>query len=320
MKKALITGVSGQDGAYLAKSLADKGYEVHGTSRDASVTSFHRLEALGVGDRVTVHSMALTDFYSVMKILDRVRPNEVYNLAGQSSVGLSFAQPFETITSNVTGVLNLLEGIRFIDTSIRFYNAGSSESFGNVGETRATIRTGFNPNSPYAVSKAAAFWEVANYRDAYDLFACSGVLFNHESPLRGSRFVTKKIIATACRIAQGSREELTLGNMNIFRDWGWAAEYVEAMWLMLQQDVPDDYVIATGKRYSLCQFVEAVFSCLGLGWREHVRIDENLFRPSDLESTVGDPSGARERLGWEARYDMLDVVRMMVEAEQEAKA
>lgn len=320
MKRALITGVSGQDGAYLAQSLLARGYEVHGTSRDSEATSFWRLERLGVLDDVTIHSMAITDQLSVLNIFKRVLPDEVYNLAGQSSVGLSFEQPFETLTSNILGVLNLLEAIRYIGGDIRFYNAGSSESFGDVGLRPATINTPFNPKSPYAVAKAAAFMEVANYREAYGLFACSGVLFNHESPLRGPRFVTRKIVSAACRIAAGSGEVLRLGNIDVKRDWGWAPEYVEAMWLMVQQERPLDYVIATGVQSSLRDFMQEAFSCLSLDWEAHVSIDTVLLRPSDIASSVGDPGRARDELGWEARFGMRDVVREMVRAEQMAQA
>ena len=254
-KKALICGVSGQDGAYLARLLLDKGYKVFGTPRDAQVSSFRNLIRLGVRDQVCLLSMSLVDFRSVLQVLSKVQPDEVYNFAGQSSVGLSFEQPVETLESHATGCLNLLETIRFLDIPVRLYNACSGECFGDTGDVPATENTPFRPRSPYAVAKAAAFWEVANYREAYGLFACSGILFNHESPLRPERFVTRKIIAAACRIAAGSREILRLGNLAISRDWGWAPEYVEAMWRMLQQEKPDDYVIATGASYRLEDFV-----------------------------------------------------------------
>ena len=320
MKRALITGISGQDGAYLAKTLLGKGYEVHGTSRDNEVTSFWRLERIGVRDEVAIHSMALSDLHSVLNILKQVRPHEVYNLAGQSSVGLSFEQPLETLTSNIIGVLNFLEAIRFLGKDIRFYQAGSSESFGDLGDRPATIDTPFNPKSPYAVAKAAAFWEVANYREAYGIFACSGVLFNHESPLRGSRYVTRKIISAACRIAAGGDEVLRLGNIEVKRDWGWSPEYVEAMWLMMQQDRPRDYVIATGVQSSLRDFVQEAFSCMGLHWEEHVRIDSRLLRPAEIMSSLGDTGEARDELGWEAKSCMRDVVRKMVRAERALQA
>ena len=246
-KRALISGISGQDGAYLAKLLLDKGYEVFGSSRDAQMANFSNLKRLGIYDHIGFESMALNDFRSVLQTLAKVNPDELYNLAGQSSVGLSFQQPVETLESISVGTLNLLEAIRFIKLPVKFYNACSSECFGDTGGLAAIETTPFKPRSPYAVAKAAAFWELANYREAYGLFACSGILFNHESPLRPERFVTRKIVAAACRIAGGSKEKLRLGNISIARDWGWAPEYVEAMWLMLQQEQPDDYVIATGE-------------------------------------------------------------------------
>jgi GDPmannose 4,6-dehydratase len=318
MKKALICGVSGQDGAYLAELLLKQGYTVCGTSRDAQISPFQNLVHLGIKDQVKLESMSLTDFRSVLQVLTKIQPDEVYNLAGQTSVGLSFGQPVETLESIATGTLNLLEAIRFLGATIKLYNAGSSECFGDTGNVAAAENTPFRPRSPYAVAKAAAFWEVANYREAYGLFACSGILFNHESPLRPERFVTQKIIATACRIAQGSKEKLYLGNMSIQRDWGWAQEYVEAMYLMLQQDQPDDYVIATGESTSLEDFVAAAFVSLNLDWHDHVVVDSNLFRPTDLAVGKGNPSKAKKQLGWEARYKMQDVVKMMVDARSES--
>jgi GDPmannose 4,6-dehydratase len=260
--------------------------------------------------------MALNDFRSVLQVLTKIQPDEIYNLAGQSSVGLSFEQPVETLESITTGTLNLLEAIRFLGVPIKLYNAGSSECFGDTGETVADETTPFRPRSPYAVAKAAAFWEVANYREAYGLFACSGILFNHESPLRPERFVTQKIIAAACRIAQGSTEQLYLGNMQIQRDWGWAPEYVEAMYLMLQQEEPDDYVIATGESSSLEEFVAAAFASVNLDWQSHVVIDNSLLRPTDLAVGRGNPVKAKNKLGWQAKYKMKQVVQMMVEAKR----
>ncbi|MCF6291687.1 MAG: GDP-mannose 4,6-dehydratase [Desulfobacterales bacterium] len=319
-KKALICGVSGQDGAYLARFLLEKGYQVSGTSRDAQMSSFQNLHTLGIHERISLHSMALSDFRSVLQVLDRVQPDEVYNLAGQSSVGLSFEQPVETLESISVGTLNLLEAIRFTGQPVKFYHAASSECFGDTGGMPADETTPFRPRSPYAVAKAAAFWEVANYREAYGLFACSGILFNHESPLRPRRFVTRKIVAAACRIAAGSDEKLRLGNIAILRDWGWAPEYVQAMWLMLQQEVPDDYVIATGTSHSLEEFVDAVFSCAGLSWREHVVTDPALLRPTDLAVSRANPGKAREILGWLPQYAMADVVREMVDGQRAAKS
>ncbi len=314
MKKALICGISGQDGAYLAQLLLDRDYIVCGTSRDAQMSNFRNLKYLGIEERVQLESMTLTDFRSVLQILTKFKPDEVYNLAGQTSVGLSFGQPVETLESIATGTLNLLEAIRFLGAGIKLYNAGSSECFGDTGGTPADEETPFRPRSPYAVAKAAAFWEVANYREAYGLFACSGILFNHESPLRPERFVTQKIIAGAARIARGGDEKLRLGNMKIQRDWGWAPEYVEAMYLMLQQSQASDYVIATGESSALEDFVAAAFEAVNLDWREHVESDDSLLRPTDLAVGRGNPSKAKYTLGWEAKYKMKDVVKMMIAA------
>jgi len=319
MKKALICGVSGQDGAYLARLLLNKGYMVYGSSRDAQMSSFRNLTRLAILEKVNLESVAVNDFRSVLQALMKIQPDEVYNLAGQSSVGLSFQQPVETLESISVGTLNFLEAIRFAGRPIRFYNAGSSECFGDINDV-ADESTPFAPRSPYAVAKAAAFWEVANYREAYGLFACSGILFNHESPLRPERFVTKKIIAAACRIAAGSQEKLHLGNIAIRRDWGWAPEYVEAMWLMLQQEKPDDFVIATGESHSLEEFVETAFSSVGLDWRDHVVLDKALLRPTDLATGRGNPAKALAKLGWQARHRMREVVRMITEAESNLHA
>lgn len=312
-KKALICGISGQDGAYLAELLLKAGYTVCGTSRDAQMSSFSNLKRLGIKEQVKLESMALNDFRSVLQVLIKIQPDEVYNLAGQSSVGLSFEQPVETLESIATGTLNLLEAIRFTGAKIKLYNAGSSECFGDIGDNSADENTPFRPRSPYAVAKSAAFWEVANYREAYGIFACSGILFNHESPLRPERFVTQKIIAAVSRIALGSPETLHLGNMDIQRDWGWAPEYVEAMYLMLQQDNPDDYVIATGESSKLEDFVATAFATVDLNWQDHVISDRSLLRPTDLAISRGNPHKAKEKLGWQAQYKMTDIVRMMVE-------
>lgn len=315
-KRALICGVSGQDGSWLARFLLEKGYTVFGASRDAELSSFENLHLLGIRDQVHTLSMALTDFRSVAQVLDRTMPTEIYNLAGQSSVGLSFEQPVETFDSIGVGVLNLLEAIRFMGISVRFYNACSGECFGNSGDGGANEETPFRPRSPYAVAKAAAYWEVANYREGYGLHAVSGILFNHESPLRPERFVTRKIVSTACRIAQGSNEKLQLGDLSIRRDWGWAPEYVQAMWLMLQRDVPEDFVVATGHCHSLEEFTAAAFAELGLDWKEHIEQDRSLFRPTDLRQSLGDAGKARRILGWTAKQKMQDVVRLMIAAEQ----
>jgi GDPmannose 4,6-dehydratase len=315
-RTALISGVSGQDGAYLAQLLLQKGYHVVGTSRDATVGSFSNLARLDIRHRVELTSMALNDFRSVLQTLALYQPDEIYNLAGQSSVGLSFEQPVETLESISVGTLNLLEVIRFLGKPMRFYNASSSECFGDTGDIAANEQTPFRPCSPYAVAKAAAFWQVANYREAYGLEVCSGVLFNHESPLRADRFVTQKIIRAACRIAAGSCEILELGNLDIQRDWGWAPEYVEAMWLMLQVPRPKDFVIATGETNELKDFVAQTFALCDLDWREHVRVNPSLIRPSDLRTSRADPTLAADELGWRARTRLADVVSNMVRYEK----
>jgi GDPmannose 4,6-dehydratase len=319
VKRALILGVSGQDGAYLAKLLIDKGYEVFGTSRDAALMPFENLSRLGIRDRVKVRSVAPNDFRSVLNALVQVEPDELYNLSGQSSVGLSFDQPVETMESINTATLNLLEAIRFTRRPIRFYNAGSGECFGDTsGEV--TEDSPFRPRSPYAVAKATAHWLVANYREAYKLFACSGILFNHESPLRPVRFVTRKVVLGAVRIAARTEQKLTLGNLDVFRDWGWAPEYVEAMWRMLQQDEPDDFIIATGQTRSLQEFVETAFRLVGLDWREHVQLDSDLLRPTDIRRCVANPSKAADRLGWRASAGMEEIIRRMIDAERASSA
>jgi GDPmannose 4,6-dehydratase len=315
-KTALICGISGQDGAYLSKLLIEKGYDVHGTARDAQMSFFGNLLHLGIKDRITFHSMALNDFRSVLQVLAKVQPDEIYNLAGQSSVGLSFDQPVETLESISVGTLNLLEAMRFIGNPMKLYSAGSSECFGNTDGKPAIECTPFRPRSPYAVAKATAFWEVANYREAYNLFACTGILFNHESPLRPERFVTQKIVKSACRIASGSHEKLHLGNISISRDWGWAPEYVEAMWLMLQQKKADDFVIATAETNTLGKFVEETFLAVGLNWQKHVISDQSLIRPSEIMISRGNADKAAMQLGWRARHRMCDVVQMMIAANQ----
>jgi GDPmannose 4,6-dehydratase len=290
---------------------------VIGTSRDAEVSTFANLRRLGIRERVSVESVSPTDFRSVLQVLSKTGPDEVYSLAGQSSVALSFQLPVETLESVGLGTLNLLEAIRFLRKPIKLYNASSSECFGDVGDTPADERTPFRPRSPYAVAKATAFWEVANYREAYGLFACSGILFNHESPLRPERFVTKKIVAAAARIHLGSTERLRLGNLSVKRDWGWAPEYVEAMWRMLQQEIPDDFVIATGSSWPLEHFVEQSFAAVGLQWRDHAEVDASLLRPTDLAISRGNPEKAADRLGWRAEHSLPAIVRMMVAAEVE---
>lgn len=313
--RALVCGVSGQDGTYLAKLLLEKGYEVVGTSRDAQTSGFANHQRAGIAGRVQLESMATHDFRSVLQVLRKVAPDEIYNFSGQSSVGLSFDQPVETMDSFVAGTLNLLEGIRFLGRPVRFYNAGSSECFGDTVAAGATETDPFRPRSPYAVAKAATFWLVANYREAYQLHASTGILFNHESPLRPARFVTRKIVAAACRISQGSDEQLVLGNLSIRRDWGWAPEYVDAMWRILQQDTASDFVIATGESHSLEEFVAQAFAELDLDWRQHTQASEALFRPTDISEGKGDASRAARILDWRPQYRMREVVSAMVREE-----
>ncbi len=313
-KTALICGVSGQDGAYLAKFLLDKGYVVWGTSRDAQGSSFSNLKRLGILSGVKLLSMVPEDFRSVFMALKRSQPDEVYFLAGQSSVGLSFEQPAETIQSITLGTLNMLEACRMTDRPIRFYQAGSSECFGDTKGEPASECTVFHPRSPYAVAKSSAFWLVDNYREAYSLFACTGILFNHESELRPSRFVTQKIVTTAKRIAAGSNERLTLGRLDIARDWGAASEYVDAMWRMLQCDEPSDFVIATGQTHTLEAFVAETFTQLGLDWTAYVDQSKDFFRPTDLLVSRADPAKAERVLGWKAQSTMSDVITNMLSA------
>lgn len=315
--RALIFGVAGQDGSYLAELLLNKGYEIVGTSRDAMVASFSNLDRLGIRGRVQTTSMAINDFRSVLNVIQKYRPDEIYNLAGQTSVGLSFDQPVEAMESIAEGTLNMLEVIRFVDRPIRFYNAGSSECFGDTGEEAANELTSFQPRSPYAVAKSSAHWLVRNYRESYGFFACTGILFNHESALRPERFVTQKIVSAASRIQRGSGEVLQLGNIDIWRDWGWSPDYVDAMWRMLQQKQPDDFVIATGRTTSLESFVSHAFTFYGLDWRDHVRVDKALFRPSDIRVSRADPSKAGALLGWAAQTDVEGVIKKMCEATED---
>lgn len=311
-KIALIIGISGQDGSYLAKFLLKKGYEVWGTSRDAQGSNFNNLKLLGIYDQIKLISMPPEDFRSVLVELRKCNPDEVYNLAGQSSVSLSFDQPVETVQSIVIGSLNLLEACRMLKKTPRVYYAGSSESFGNTNGVAASEKTLFHPQSPYGVAKASAFWIVDNYRNAYKLFACTGILFNHESLLRPERFVTKKIISTATRIANGSKEILELGRLDISRDWGWAPEYVEAMWLMLQEDNPEDYVIATGETNTLENFVSETFKNFDLDWKKYVRQEKTFIRPTDIEISVGNASKAYKKLGWKPKNKMKQVIALML--------
>jgi GDPmannose 4,6-dehydratase len=311
MPKALILGATGQDGSLLARFLVHRGYEVVGTSRDAAQARVTNLQRLGVADRVRMETVTTNDFRSVIQLLMRFQPDEIYHLAGQSSVGMSFQQPVETMESILISTLNMLEAIRLLDRKVRYYNAGSSECFGNTEEA-ASETTPFRPRSPYAVAKSAAFWQIANYREAYGLYACTGILFNHESPLRPERFVTAKIVAAAKRIRDGSGERLQLGNIDVQRDWGWAAEYIDAMWRMLQQDSPDDYVIATGETHPLRDFVAAAFAACGLEWRDHVDVNAALLRPSEIMVSRSRPEKAQARLGWTANRKLAAVIDGMI--------
>lgn len=313
-RTALICGIGGQDGAYLAAHLLSLGYAVIGTSRDASVNRFEALTRLGIRDRVTATSMSLVDVRSTLQVVAQYQPDEIYNLAGQTSVAISFDQPAETFESIIVGTLNLLETIRILRRSIRIYSAGSAEIFGTIGEQPAGVKTVLNPRSPYGIAKATSLWQVAQYRDAYGIEACTGILFNHESPLRPERFVTQKIVAAACRIAAGEQQSLELGDLSVQRDWGWAPEYVVAMHRMLQLDIVEDFVIATGHTSRLEDFVAAAFEAVGLDWKRYVRCDPALLRPSENRCGRADTTHASERLGWTARYKMPDVARMMVEA------
>jgi len=312
-KRALICGISGQDGAYLADFLLEKGYSVFGTSRDAEMSSFGNLQKLGIRNKIDFLSMTPTDFRSVLSALKHTNPDEIYNLAGQTSVGLSFGQPVETLESITVSTLNLLEAIRFRELPCRFYNAGSSEVYGDTDNgAPANEQTAFRPRSPYGVAKSAAHWIVSNYREAYGLFACSGILFNHESPFRPTRFVTAKIIAGAVAIAAGQQEKLHLGRMDVVRDWGWAPDYVDAMWRILQADEAEDFVIATGKSVSLEDFVAIAFNTVGLDWRDHVVTDDQYARPTDISISRGDPSRAFEKLDWRASKDVEAVIAELI--------
>ena len=311
-KKAIIFGVTGQDGSYLAELLLKKGYDVWGTSRDADKSKLINLKKLGIYQKITIVTIVNDNFNNLSTLIGKLLPDEIYYLAGQSSVGLSFVEPKETISSNVLGILNVLEICRLISKKIRIYYAGSSECFGDTAGIAATEETNFHPQSPYAVSKTSAFWLVDNYRNAYDMFICYGILFNHESPFRSQRFVTQKIISTALRISEGSQEKLELGRLDISRDWGWAKEYVEAMWLMLQQGSAEDFIIATGETNSLEQFVREAFSQLGLEWKDHVEINHELIRPSEITISKANPIKALKKLNWKAKYKMADVVQMLL--------
>jgi GDPmannose 4,6-dehydratase len=314
-RRALITGVTGQDGSYLAELLLERGYEVFGMVRRSSVENFERIDHLI--DRIGLRQADLLDQLSLVNLIREVAPHEVYSLAAQSFIPTSFSQPLLTGEVTALGVTRLLEAIRLVDPGIRFYQASSSEIFGRVRETPQRETTPFHPRSPYGVAKAYGHWITVNYRESYGLFACSGILFNHESPRRGREFVTRKIAEGAARIALGLADELKLGNLDSRRDWGYAPEYVDAMWRMLQRDEPGDYVIGTGEHHTPREFCELAFGRLGLDWREHVRVDEALLRPAEVDSLLADASRARSELGWEPRTSFPELVALMVDADLE---
>ncbi len=332
MKKALITGIRGQDAAYLARLLLEKGYEVYGADRRSGDSSWWRLKELGIEKDVKLVYMDLLEPTNVIDIVKKIQPDELYNLAAQSFVKASFDQPYVTTEVNALGVLRLLEAIRHFSPHTRFYQASTSEMFGKVKEVPQNEETPFHPRSPYAVSKLYGHWITVNYREAYGLFTCSGILFNHESPLRGLEFVTRKITHTVALIKHGLATKLVLGNLNAKRDWGYAPEYVEAMWLMLQQDSPDDYVIATGQTHTVREFVEAAFAYIGISleWEGEgvaerglnkktgevlVEVSPEFFRPAEVDVLCGDASKARKKLGWQPRVTFEELVGLMVEAD-----
>ena len=312
-KTALITGITGQDGAYLAQLLLDQGYEVHGMVRRSSSDRFDRIEPL-IED-ITLHQADLLDQLSIVRLIEATSPDEVYNLAAQSFVPTSFEQPLLTGEFTALGVTRMLEAVRQVNTGIRFYQASSSEMFGTVQETPQRETTPFWPRSPYGVAKVYGHWITVNYRESYDIFACSGILFNHESPLRGKQFVTRKISDAVARIKLGKQEKLSLGNLDAERDWGFAGDYVRAMWLMMQQDTPDDYVVSTGQRHTVRDFCRVAFDHVGLNWEDHVEIDPAFLRPADVNTLCGDFSKARENLGWQPEVTFEQLVQMMVDTD-----
>lgn len=330
MKKSLITGITGQDGAYLSKLLLDKGYEVYGAFRRTSDLHLNRLRFLGVDEKIRFVPLELLEFTNIYRTIEKIQPDEIYNLGAQSFVALSFEEPIFTADVTGLGPLRLLEAIRSINPKIKFYQASSSEMFGKVQAIPQNEKTPFYPRSPYAASKLFAHWITVNYRESYNIFACSGMLFNHESPLRGFEFVTRKITHAVARIKLGLQKELRLGNLDSKRDWGYAQEYVEAMWLMLQQDEPDDYVIATGETHSVREFVEAAFKNLGIDieWSGKgvdekgidkasggvlVRIDPEFFRPAEVDLLIGNSEKAKKKLGWSPKTTFKELVGIMVE-------
>ncbi len=321
-RRALITGITGQDGSYLAELLLDKGYEVHGLVRRASTFNTERLDGVyqdphEKGARLHLHYGDLADGQSLTNLVLDVEPDEIYNLAAQSHVRVSFENPLYTVDVTATGALRVLEAARQLNKrkSVRVYQASSSEMFGDVREVPQTEATPFYPRSPYACAKVFAFHQTVNYREAYDLFACNGILFNHESPRRGETFVTRKITRAAGRIKEGLQEKLYLGNLDAKRDWGYAKEYVEAMWLMLQADEPRDYVVATNETHTIREFLEVAFESLDLDYKDHVEIDPRYFRPTEVNLLLGDYSKARELLGWEPKTSFIDLARLMTESD-----
>ncbi len=319
-KKALITGITGQDGSYLAELLLKKGYEVHGIIRRSS--SFNTARLTGIYEdphkpeaRLKLHYSDLTDGSALNQIMKTIKPEEIYHLGAQSHVRVSFDIPEYTGDVTGLGTLRILDAIRESGVQTRFYQASSSEMFGKVQETPQTEKTPFYPRSPYGCAKVYAYWLTVNYREAYKMFACNGILFNHESPRRGETFVTRKITRAVARIKAGLEKELFLGNLDARRDWGYAPEYVEAMWLMLQQEKPDDYVIATGETHTVKEFVEEAFSCVDLDWKKYVRIDPHYYRPTEVDLLVGDPTKAKKILGWTPKVKFKDLVRIMVDAD-----
>jgi GDPmannose 4,6-dehydratase len=315
-KKALITGITGQDGSYLAEFLLEQGYEVIGMVRRTSTINFDRIRH--IQDKITLVQGDLLDQMSLVDILREHRPQEVYNLAAQSFVPTSWKQPVLTGEFTALGVTRMLEAVRIVDPEIRFYQASSSEMFGKVCEVPQNEKTPFYPRSPYGVAKVYAHWITVNYRESYNLFACSGILFNHESPRRGLEFVTHKVTYGAARIKLGLDHELRLGNLDARRDWGYAGDYVQAMWLMLQQDEPDDYVIATGRTHSVRELCEIAFGYLDLDWQKYVVSDPQFMRPAEVDLLVGDASKAHAKLGWEPTYTFEQLIKMMVDADMQA--
>jgi GDPmannose 4,6-dehydratase len=324
LKKALITGITGQDGSYLAELLLAKGYEVHGLMRRSSTLPTERIDHIYQdphlqGARLKLHYGDLADAGNLRAVIDRCRPDEIYNLGAQSHVRVSFDMPLYTADVDAMGTLRLLEAVREIQQGankpIRFYQASSSEMYGQVRETPQTERTPFHPRSPYGVAKVYSFWQTVNHRESFGIYACNGILFNHESPRRGETFVTRKITRAATRIKLGLQEKLFLGNLDSKRDWGFAGDYVEAMWLMLQQDAPDDYVVATGETYSVKQFLHETFDLLGLDWKKYVEQDERYFRPAEVDLLLGDAGKARKVLGWKPKVGFKPLVKMMVDAD-----